>query len=170
MQLLEALETFKPDNLSEIIEEYSANLKADLDIERDDAVQLGTSEIADMVRKLRIENRFSDRVRHLKRMVQYHKYAGKPKRAGDITDIDIAHAKEYPLDELYVGKLRKVSGKFKFVGLCPFHNDKKNAAFYIDKKNQYHCFTCAAHGDAISYHQKTTGSEFKQSVRFLARI
>lgn len=170
MQLLEALETFKPDNLSEIIEEYSANLQNDLHAYQEEAKQLGTSWVADEVRKMCIAHRFRDRAQHLKRMVQYHQQMGRPKKTGDITSIDIARAKEYPIQDMYTGKLQQVGGKFQFKGLCPFHNDKRNPAFYIDKKNQYHCFTCAAHGDAIAFHQKTTGSTFVQSVRYLAHL
>lgn len=51
---------------------------------------------------------------------------------------------------------------------CPFHNEK-SASFYVnDDKGFYHCFGCAAHGDAIRWLTDQRGLSFVEAVTDLA--
>lgn len=68
-----------------------------------------------------------------------------------------------------VGKyvsLKKVGASFK--GLCPFH-EEKTPSFIVNKSSgSYHCFGCAAHGDAISFLMQYERLSFQQATEFLA--
>lgn len=46
--------------------------------------------------------------------------------------------------------------------LCPFHNDG-HPSMHIYSDN-FHCFTCGAHGDAISFVQKLYGIDFQEAI------
>jgi len=51
------------------------------------------------------------------------------------------------------------------VGLCPFHEDKKPSFAVYD--DNYHCFGCGAHGDAISWIQHEYGDTFPEACQRL---
>ncbi len=62
--------------------------------------------------------------------------------------------------------LKKLGPLYK--GLCPFHTEK-TPSFTVDiNKNVYHCFGCGAHGDVISFVQKTKQLSFMDAIQFLA--
>jgi DNA primase len=62
--------------------------------------------------------------------------------------------------------LKKLGPLYK--GLCPFHTEK-TPSFTVDiNKNVYHCFGCGAHGDVISFVQKTKQLTFMDSIQLLA--
>ena len=62
-------------------------------------------------------------------------------------------------------KLDKAGPEFK--ACCPFH-DEKSASFYVnDDKGFYHCFGCAANGDAIRWLTDHDGLDFLDAVRQL---
>lgn len=47
--------------------------------------------------------------------------------------------------------------------LCPFHNDR-NPSMHV-YANNYHCFTCGAHGDQIAFVQEYFNLDFQSSCR-----
>jgi DNA primase len=62
--------------------------------------------------------------------------------------------------------LRRVGTRF--VGLCPFH-DERTPSFSVDPaKKLYHCFGCGEGGDAIGFVQQTEALDFPESVELLA--
>ena len=66
-----------------------------------------------------------------------------------------------------VGRRVKLSRSGRnWKGCCPFHNEK-TPSFYV-YEDGYHCFGCAAHGDAISFVMQTQGGEFIDAVNQLA--
>ena len=46
--------------------------------------------------------------------------------------------------------------------LCPFHNDG-HPSMHVYSDN-FHCFTCGAHGDVISFVQKLYGLDFQKAI------
>lgn len=78
-------------------------------------------------------------------------------RIDTVTDAMIARAREFPIEDMYDGRLRKGCG------LCPFHSEK-TPSFNI-KNNKYKCFGCDAHGDAIDFYMKMNNVGFIQAVR-----
>ena len=62
--------------------------------------------------------------------------------------------------------LRRVGARW--VGLCPFH-DERTPSFSVDPaKKLYHCFGCGEGGDAISFVRQTEALEFPEAVELLA--
>lgn len=88
----------------------------------------------------------------------------EPLPDGQITDSELTAAKAVPIQTFYVGKLRK-SGK-KFVGKCPFH-EEKSGSFFIYPDNSFYCFGCSARGDTIEFVMKFYKMDFRQAVKFI---
>jgi len=62
--------------------------------------------------------------------------------------------------------LRRVGSRW--VGLCPFH-DERTPSFSVDTtKGVYHCFGCGVGGDAIGFVRETEGLDFVEAVELLA--
>lgn len=52
---------------------------------------------------------------------------------------------------------------------CPFHNEKTPSFTINDEKGFYHCFGCAAHGDAIEFIRKYERLSYPEAIETLAR-
>lgn len=63
--------------------------------------------------------------------------------------------------------LRK-QGK-NFIGLCPFHQDRKPSFNVSPSKQIYKCFACGAGGDVISFVMQEQHITFKEAVQHLAQ-
>lgn len=61
----------------------------------------------------------------------------------------------------------KKAGK-EFVGLCPFHNDRKPSLNVNPAKGIFKCFACGAGGDAIKFVQLYEKLEFRDALQYLA--
>ena len=56
----------------------------------------------------------------------------------------------------------------RWIGLCPFH-DERTPSFSLDPStNLYYCFGCQAGGDVFGFLQEKEGLDFRQSVEQLA--
>lgn len=62
--------------------------------------------------------------------------------------------------------LRSSGGnKNRYIGLCPFHQEK-NPSFCVDDSwGRYRCFSCGAKGDVIQFIQDYNGLDFKEAFR-----
>lgn len=166
MNIFEACELFE-ENIKDITEAMSDNLLHDVRAHKADKKQLGTSWIADEVRRMSFDNAFGDRIQRL-RMVRMHQESKEhPERYRNrLTPMDIDRAKAVPIHTLNPNKMKKTTGG-KYIGLCPFHNDKRHPAFYVFKDNKYKCFTCGVHGDAIDFYKQTHNVPFREAVNAL---
>lgn len=166
--LIEALDVFQ-DYGEEIITAVKININDDMKQEKKDMECLGVSLIADEVRRLRMDMLFAARMKALKRMSYWYEslvgLRAKNEAKGHIQDADIERAREYPLQELYDGTLRRSSRKLQ--GTCPFH-DEKTASFFIFPDNHFHCFGCHAHGDSIAFYMKSRNVDFIEAVKWLS--
>ncbi len=63
--------------------------------------------------------------------------------------------------------LRKAGANF--TGCCAFHQERTPSMYVYAEQQTYHCFGCAAHGDAISLIRDKEHLEFADAVEFLAR-
>jgi DNA primase len=63
-------------------------------------------------------------------------------------------------------ELRRVGSRW--MGLCPFH-DERSPSFSVDPERKlYHCFGCLEGGDAIRFVQETEALDFPEAVETLA--
>ena len=62
----------------------------------------------------------------------------------------------------------KKAGK-NFVGLCPFHADKKPSFTVSDEKQIFHCFGCGQGGNVFSFIMQYNNLTFPEAARFLAQ-
>lgn len=77
---------------------------------------------------------------------------------GQIDEMDIVRAKEYPMESL-------VEVNQQGFGYCPFHQEK-TASFYI-KQNFGYCFGCGKSVDTIQFIMDTKGINFVEAVKLL---
>ena len=77
------------------------------------------------------------------------------KQAADIVEVISAHT-----------DLRRQGARW--VGLCPFH-DERTPSFSVDaQENLYHCFGCGVGGDVIKFIEEKDGLGFAEAVELLA--
>jgi hypothetical protein len=70
----------------------------------------------------------------------------------------------------YIGQyvVLKKSGN-KFVGVCPFHSEKRGSFFVYPKNQTWHCFgACNIGGDIITFIQKYDHLEIKDVLKRLS--
>jgi len=56
----------------------------------------------------------------------------------------------------------------EYVGLCPFHDDKKPSMNVVPAKQIFHCFSCGAGGDVFTFVQDYHKMTFREALKFLA--
>jgi DNA primase len=57
----------------------------------------------------------------------------------------------------------------RFVGLCPFH-DERTPSFTVDReRGLFHCFGCGAGGDVFDFYMRTHGVTFPEAAEQLAK-
>ncbi|HCC04977.1 TPA: hypothetical protein DEP58_01565 [Patescibacteria group bacterium] len=117
-----------------------------------------------------IQYQIQERTQHmqlaLKRIIARQQQALTP-NSGYITDEHIERAKEFPIQELYEGKLRR-AGK-NLLGTCPFHSEK-TASFYITPQNKFKCFGCGAYGDSIEFYKRLNNLTSKDFIKIIRAL
>ena len=64
-------------------------------------------------------------------------------------------------------RLRR-SGANRYMGLCPFHNEK-SPSFTVHVVHQfYKCFSCGAGGDVVKFVQEKEGLSFYEALKSLS--
>ncbi len=56
-----------------------------------------------------------------------------------------------------------------YVGLCPFHSDRKPSFTVNEERQIFHCFGCGAGGDVIAFYMKFHQVSFVDAVKELAK-
>lgn len=65
-------------------------------------------------------------------------------------------------------RLRRVGATGRYVGLCPFHQEK-TPSFGVNQTQQfYKCFGCGAGGDALKFVMEIEGMTFPEALKLLA--
>ncbi|MDR2610620.1 MAG: DNA primase [Clostridiales Family XIII bacterium] len=57
----------------------------------------------------------------------------------------------------------------RYVGLCPFHNEKTPSFYVSDQTQSYKCFGCGEHGDIITFYEKYYNLSFIEAASRLAK-
>lgn len=83
--------------------------------------------------------------------------------------LDIAKIEEVVADFPEV-KLKKQAGGVRYVGICPFHDDKGYGNFSVyPKENVYKCFKCEAAGDPVKFLMEHEKLSFPDAIRWLGK-
>jgi len=84
--------------------------------------------------------------------------------------VDLQSLKQHVrLSEIIGQDIRlKKSGR-KYIGLCPFHQEKSPSFWVDNEKGLYYCFGCAATGDVLTYLVDKKGLHFKDAVTYLSQ-
>ena len=56
----------------------------------------------------------------------------------------------------------------RYLGLCPFHNEKTPSFVVTPEKNMFYCFGCHEHGGPIDFHMKINQQTFPETIHQLA--
>src|SRR5579863_10041202 len=65
-------------------------------------------------------------------------------------------------------RLRRVGATGRYIGLCPFHQEK-TPSFNVNQARQfYKCFGCGAGGDALKFVMEVEGLTFPEALKLLA--
>src|SRR5919201_949068 len=64
-------------------------------------------------------------------------------------------------------QLRKSGARY--VGLCPFHEERTPSFSVSPEKGTYYCFGCQKGGDAITFVEETEGVDFVGAIEFLGQ-
>jgi hypothetical protein len=92
----------------------------------------------------------------------------RPRGAGmSKIDLEIIKAR-VALPNLIVTSVKLRRDGNKFVGLCPFHQER-TPSFYVFA-DHFHCFGCGAHGDALTWLMNQRGIAFLAAVAELHRL
>lgn len=62
------------------------------------------------------------------------------------------------------------SGAGRWLGLCPFHPDRRPSLLVDERDEHFHCFGCGAHGDAIAFLRRREGLTFREACRRLGSL
>jgi DNA primase len=78
------------------------------------------------------------------------------------SSVDIVH-----VIQEYIPRLRK-AGASRYIGLCPFHNEK-TPSFSVRADHQYYyCFGCSAKGDVLKFVMEMERISFYEALKLLA--
>jgi len=70
----------------------------------------------------------------------------------------------------YVELKRSGSSKTRWVGLCPFHQEKTPSFCVSDDRGFFKCFACGQAGDVFTFIQQIGGVDFKEAIRQCKQI
>jgi DNA primase len=90
--------------------------------------------------------------------------------AGFISEDILAHVRDATsiVDVISEYVALKKAGK-NFMGLCPFHADKKPSFTVSEDKQIFHCFGCGQGGNVFTFLMQYNNLSFPEAVRFLAQ-
>lgn len=74
-----------------------------------------------------------------------------------------------PLSQVIGKRIAVRKAGREFHALCPFHQEKTPSFTINDEKGFYHCFGCAAHGDAIGFLREYERLSYPEAVERLAQ-
>lgn len=95
----------------------------------------------------------------------------KEKLPSKLIDIDAIKAKNDIVDIIGQHTQLRKSGKNRFTGRCPLHNDKGPSLTVYADSQSWHCFgACNKGGDIFSFIMALNSCDFKQAVALLGAL
>lgn len=74
-----------------------------------------------------------------------------------------------PVDEVIGGYVNLKRAGRRYLGPCPFHNEKTPSFTVFPDTSSYYCFGCGAGGDVITFIMKHENLDYMDAVRLLAQ-
>lgn len=105
--------------------------------------------------------------KHIERLKRISTISKWKKLSGHISEKQKKEALQVPIKSLYNRPLQK-SGT-DFIGLCPFHKEKKPSFHIYTKTNSFYCFGCGKGGNVINFIRILHGYSFPQAVNHLLK-
>jgi hypothetical protein len=126
----------------------------------------------EVFRKITMPNslffRNQQKITHLKRLMLWASGKNNKKNKHfQNFQINLENARNYPIYEIVSQYIDLKPIGDKFVGLCPFHNEKTPSFYIYPETNTFHCFGCQEHGDVIKLTMALSGVDFKNAVSML---
>lgn len=84
------------------------------------------------------------------------------------TDIKLEKAKNYPIENLYLGNLK--GNEKRKMGCCPFHEEANPSFAIYPQTNTWNCFAGCGGGDVISFYMKAHNCDFQTALEALAEL
>jgi len=162
------------DHLPEIIDAVGDNIAEDISKEQEKDIEVLSlldrknkmeMYIFQELQKISFQSLFSERTKNLKRIISALKHKNSSPPKGGVTQNMIDRAKESPIQDSFIGKLRKSGGLY--IGKCPFHSEKTGS--FIVKNNRFTCYGCHEYGDAIDFYMKYNNVDFISAVKELSK-
>src|SRR3954447_26779993 len=86
-----------------------------------------------------------------------------------IKDASVEAVKEaVDIVQLVSGRTQLRRSGARFVGRCPFHEERTPSFSVTPDRGFYHCFGCGKGGDAIRFVQETENLDFAGAIEWLA--
>ena len=76
--------------------------------------------------------------------------------------------KNIPINQIIGEEVSLKKQGSSYVGLCPFHDDKKPSLSVSNVKGIYKCFSCDTGGDAIDFTMRFKNMDFKDTIEHIA--
>ena len=104
--------------------------------------------------------------RQMSRFKHYSSLAkGRTLTKGGVSDEAVDAALNVPIESITNQKLRRVGGRY--VGLCPFHNERTPSFVIYPDSNSFYCFGCNKGGNSINYVMLLNECGFVDAVKYL---
>jgi CHC2 zinc finger len=58
----------------------------------------------------------------------------------------------------------------QYLGLCPFHSERRPSFYIHEDKKVFHCFGCGAGGDVFAFVMRAEGYDFRCALETVARL
>jgi DNA primase len=84
-----------------------------------------------------------------------------------VTEDQVRRAHEFPIYDVVARHVALRRDGRDFVGRCPFHQERTPSFRVYSGGNNFHCFGCGAHGDAIDFLRETQHLDFLDAIRVL---
>lgn len=106
--------------------------------------------------------------KHLSRLYRQRFIAENRKPKGDrLSEEQIQQALSVPLVDVAMRSIKLRRAGRTFMGLCPFHNERRPSFHIYPQKNNFYCYGCNKGGNVINFIRETQGLSFRESVNYL---
>jgi hypothetical protein len=106
--------------------------------------------------------------KHLTRLYRQRAIAENRKPKGNrLSEEQIQQALAVPLVDIAMRSIKLRRAGRTFMGLCPFHNERRPSFHIYPQKNNFYCYGCNKGGNVINFVRETQGLSFREAINYL---